>query len=211
MPDTGRPVGFYGAHRRSGSWRSEVLLVVTMVIGLAIVLAAVIWSADEEAKCVNGASRVTLIAATEMTTDAVIFIDTATLVMREQPDAAKVARFQAMLRAGSPAPPISIMSRPCLQQRTAMAGVRWAPSPLSRPPRGASACPRQGSVAVMSAEVEIEIVFCGGNASPDDTHLAADVVGIDDEILEVLAARERRVGAKQVLSLTDFPASLRND
>ena len=44
----------------------------------------------------------------------------------------------------------------------------------------------------MSAEVEIEIVFCGGNASPDDTHLAADVVGIDDEILEVLAARERR-------------------
>ena len=45
-----------------------------------------------------------------MTTDAVIFIDTATLVMREQPDAAKVARFQAMLRAGSPAPPISIMS-----------------------------------------------------------------------------------------------------
>ena len=41
--------------------------------------------------------------------DDVIAIDTATLVMREQPVAAKVARFQAMLRTGSCPPPIAII------------------------------------------------------------------------------------------------------
>jgi hypothetical protein len=47
----------------------------------------------------------------------------------------------------------------------------------------------------MSAEVEIEFVaftLAYGNAQPDDTHLAADVVAIDGEIIEVLAERERR-------------------
>jgi hypothetical protein len=40
-----------------------------------------------------------------------VVIDTATLVTREAPNAAKVARFQEMLRDGRTPPPIAVM--PC--------------------------------------------------------------------------------------------------
>jgi hypothetical protein len=66
-----------------------------------------------------------------------------------------------------------------------------------------------GDLAVTDTDelVLATLVLCYGGASPDDTHLAADVAGIDDETLEVLAARESPApsesGAKQVLSLTD--------
>jgi hypothetical protein len=44
---------------------------------------------------------------------------------------------------------------------------------------------------------ESEYTFCGGNAEPDDDHLAADVVAIDEGILEVLAERKRRTKEKR--------------
>jgi hypothetical protein len=47
----------------------------------------------------------------------------------------------------------------------------------------------------MSAEIEIELVafaLAFGGASPNDYHLAADIVAIDGEIVEVLAERERQ-------------------
>ena len=34
--------------------------------------------------------------------------------------------------------------------------------------------------------------FCGGNATPADVHLSADIVAVDGEIVEWLARRERR-------------------
>ena len=44
-----------------------------------------------------------------MIADDDVIVDTATLVMREQPIAAKVERFRQMLRDGQTPPPISIM------------------------------------------------------------------------------------------------------
>ena len=41
-------------------------------------------------------------------------------------------------------------------------------------------------------DCEIEIVFCGGNAGPDDTHLASIIHCVDEEIITWLQRRERR-------------------
>ena len=45
-------------------------------------------------------------------TAAVIFVPTGSIVVRERPDAAKVAHFRQMLRNGSKPPPIKIMKYP---------------------------------------------------------------------------------------------------
>jgi hypothetical protein len=46
-------------------------------------------------------------------------------------------------------------------------------------------------------DCEIEIIFCGGNAKPSDTHLAVEIVAVDDGIVEWLERRERRKGVKR--------------
>jgi hypothetical protein len=40
--------------------------------------------------------------------------------------------------------------------------------------------------------MSVGVAFCGGNASPDDVHLAARIVAIDLEIIRVIERRERR-------------------
>ena len=44
----------------------------------------------------------------------------------------------------------------------------------------------------MSDEVEVTFTFCGGDAEPDDEHLLADIVAVDNDIIAVIAERERR-------------------
>jgi hypothetical protein len=39
---------------------------------------------------------------------------------------------------------------------------------------------------------EVEIIFCGGSARPEDTHLASTIHAVNDEIFEFLERRERR-------------------
>jgi hypothetical protein len=50
------------------------------------------------------------------------------------------------------------------------------------------------SVTAASEDGVIVIAFtiCGGNAGPNDYHLAARVICIDDEIVKWLERRERR-------------------
>ena len=50
---------------------------------------------------------------------------------------------------------------------------------------------------VSAASVTIEFVVCFGNATPEDTHLAATVHCMDDEIVAWLERRERRRRKKQ--------------
>jgi fructose-1,6-bisphosphatase/sedoheptulose 1,7-bisphosphatase-like protein len=44
----------------------------------------------------------------------------------------------------------------------------------------------------VSVEAEVTSTFCGGNAGPDDVHLAATVRCMDGEIAAWLEQRERR-------------------
>jgi hypothetical protein len=53
---------------------------------------------------------------------------------------------------------------------------------------------RAAGITDPDANSELEIVFCGGNAQPTDTHLAVTVHCVDDEIIEWLARREWRKG-----------------
>jgi hypothetical protein len=41
-------------------------------------------------------------------------------------------------------------------------------------------------------DCEIEIVFCGGNAGPNDTHLASIIHCVDEQIITWPQRRERR-------------------
>ena len=61
----------------------------------------------------------------------------------------------------------------------------------------------------MSDEVEVTFTFCGGDAEPDDEHLLADIVAVDGEIIEVLAARKE--GALMPLGLTDKQLTMITD
>ena len=70
-------------------------------------------------------------------TAARIFVPIGSIVVRERPDAAKVAHFRQMLRDGSKPPPIKIMKYPMHQMvSTAADGTavlsRWRPWPCSR-------------------------------------------------------------------------------
>jgi hypothetical protein len=48
------------------------------------------------------------------------------------------------------------------------------------------------------AEAEsLQTAFCGGNASPDDVHLAARVVCVDDEIVGWVEQRRRERRKKE--------------
>jgi hypothetical protein len=51
----------------------------------------------------------------------------------------------------------------------------------------------------MSAESGIT---CGGNAKPDDTHLAVTIVAIDADIIRVLEQRQRRRSKKRTVAAT---------
>jgi hypothetical protein len=48
------------------------------------------------------------------------------------------------------------------------------------------------ALALDETESDIEIIFCGGGARPEDTHLLSTVHCINNEIVSWLERRERR-------------------